>query len=298
MNDFMDYWGVTPNKFPYFGRHVDENESGPDKPGSLDHLEPFCPACLYDLRGLTSDRCPECGEPFDRERFRTWATGRGLRPTFGPGNSNPGRSLFILSLTSPSRLGRELPPGVDGAAVSRFAWSMRFVAIALATVVAVLTDGEPKWWLIVPIIFGPAFVLGSLTCDLLIAESLTNRVKFHHAPQDTEARFRFSLALCRCFSSYLSLIILFSQVMLSELYSRRGAGPSFGVSAVIVGLAGPMCFFLWWWLNLSRAILVRSEASRTRTVALLLITIWVGVAALVGVTSSLVLASQATAIID
>ncbi|MFW6058614.1 MAG: hypothetical protein ACODAQ_00445 [Phycisphaeraceae bacterium] len=24
-----------------------------------------CPSCGYDLRGLTAQRCPECGEPFD-----------------------------------------------------------------------------------------------------------------------------------------------------------------------------------------------------------------------------------------
>lgn len=30
-------------------------------------LLPVCPECGYDLRGLTSDRCPECGLPIDRE---------------------------------------------------------------------------------------------------------------------------------------------------------------------------------------------------------------------------------------
>lgn len=37
------------------------------------HAEPeiFCPQCGYDLRALTSDRCPECGLAIDREAMRT-----------------------------------------------------------------------------------------------------------------------------------------------------------------------------------------------------------------------------------
>jgi hypothetical protein len=31
------------------------------------HREGRCRKCGYDLRGLTSDRCPECGEPVHRE---------------------------------------------------------------------------------------------------------------------------------------------------------------------------------------------------------------------------------------
>lgn len=29
----------------------------------------YCPACMYDLRGLTSDQCPECGVEIDRARL-------------------------------------------------------------------------------------------------------------------------------------------------------------------------------------------------------------------------------------
>ncbi|MEM1212314.1 MAG: hypothetical protein AAGI68_08440 [Planctomycetota bacterium] len=29
----------------------------------LDHHPSNCPSCNYDLKGLQSDRCPECGEP-------------------------------------------------------------------------------------------------------------------------------------------------------------------------------------------------------------------------------------------
>lgn len=29
----------------------------------------YCPKCEYLLRGLPDGRCPECGEPFERERL-------------------------------------------------------------------------------------------------------------------------------------------------------------------------------------------------------------------------------------
>jgi len=35
-----------------------------------------CPACGYSLRGLTAERCPECGEPFDRALLEAAARGQ------------------------------------------------------------------------------------------------------------------------------------------------------------------------------------------------------------------------------
>lgn len=34
-----------------------------------DEFPVFCPQCDYELRGLTDNRCPECGQPFDRGRL-------------------------------------------------------------------------------------------------------------------------------------------------------------------------------------------------------------------------------------
>ena len=44
----------------------------------LPRWRPVCPECGYSLRGLTGDRCPECGEPFltTQRTFRRWALRR------------------------------------------------------------------------------------------------------------------------------------------------------------------------------------------------------------------------------
>ena len=43
------------------------NDIGAVLPEIIEDL--YCPNCVYNLRGLTSDRCPECGELIDRERL-------------------------------------------------------------------------------------------------------------------------------------------------------------------------------------------------------------------------------------
>jgi len=35
---------------------------------------PYCPECAYDLRGMSGDRCPECGTVISRENFREVVT--------------------------------------------------------------------------------------------------------------------------------------------------------------------------------------------------------------------------------
>ncbi|MBN1347749.1 MAG: hypothetical protein JXQ73_34000 [Phycisphaerae bacterium] len=41
------------------------NERGKPANGQAGDLTRYCPVCQYDLRGLTENRCPECGHAFD-----------------------------------------------------------------------------------------------------------------------------------------------------------------------------------------------------------------------------------------
>lgn len=49
-------------------------------------LTQYCPNCGYDLCGLPEDRCPECGQRFDRSSL----------PVVEPGTNPPGRPLWPL----------------------------------------------------------------------------------------------------------------------------------------------------------------------------------------------------------
>ncbi len=51
------------------------------------HHDRFCMQCRFDLFGLTTPRCPECGRPFDPDDESTWlpspdAAGKTDRPQF------------------------------------------------------------------------------------------------------------------------------------------------------------------------------------------------------------------------
>ena len=71
-----------------------------------------CPRCGYNLTGLAEDRCPECGEAFDRELLRMIAEGR---PGPIPGWDDVANPVVAFCGTclrtwfSPSALGRQFP---------------------------------------------------------------------------------------------------------------------------------------------------------------------------------------------
>jgi hypothetical protein len=55
---------------PLFGTRVIPADARVPAAGfSEDEFPVFCSNCEYLLRGLSSSRCPECGEPFDRGRL-------------------------------------------------------------------------------------------------------------------------------------------------------------------------------------------------------------------------------------
>jgi len=57
-------------KRPMFGtRVVPPDATVPAADFPEDEYPVYCPKCDYSLRGLSTDRCPECGEPFDRGRL-------------------------------------------------------------------------------------------------------------------------------------------------------------------------------------------------------------------------------------
>src|SRR3954466_3555472 len=99
--------------------------------GTVAALDPTCDACGYDLRGIGSDRCPECGRWFD-------PTGRlaSRLPRRGRGFLGASRSYVKTAWRvsrRPGCLGDELERMVEAGAARRFRWiSMGVAWVSLA----------------------------------------------------------------------------------------------------------------------------------------------------------------------
>lgn len=78
-------------------------ESGQDTYAVPGHPLHLCPNCDYNLTGLTSRRCPECGEPFTLHDARmrgidTSEAVRGLRVRVRWGQARVGIGLALMAL--------------------------------------------------------------------------------------------------------------------------------------------------------------------------------------------------------
>jgi hypothetical protein len=86
----------------------------------------LCPGCGYNLRGLTQDRCPECGAPFDRATLSD-----SQLPWVHRGHRGRQRSYWrtVWEVTvHPKALAAEFCRPVDHAAAQRFRWFTIFWA--------------------------------------------------------------------------------------------------------------------------------------------------------------------------
>jgi hypothetical protein len=95
----------------------------------------FCPNCDYDLRGITSDRCPECGTRINRAVLRSEAASR--IPWVHRGELGVCRAYWhtlVFATFDPRRLAKEVvhPLNLDSARRFRF-WT--FVLAILPTVI-------------------------------------------------------------------------------------------------------------------------------------------------------------------
>jgi hypothetical protein len=85
----------------------------------------YCPACGYDLRGLSSDRCPECGLTID-------ATRSGIIPWERRKSLGYFQSFFrtlVKATVSPTRLARATGSPMDVRSARLFRWIVRVLVI-------------------------------------------------------------------------------------------------------------------------------------------------------------------------
>ena len=115
-----------------------------DDPAAADSL--FCPACDYDLRGLGSGSCPECGAAFDLDELRRPQTPWSHRRRLGRFRAY-WRTVWLVVFRN-QRFCREVCRPVSWSDAQRFRWvTVLHVYVGLAIVTwAVGTAREFKWF--------------------------------------------------------------------------------------------------------------------------------------------------------
>lgn len=256
----------------------------PDWPPPPPH-ELYCTECGYNLSGTIEDRCPECGQAFDRRALIHWTYSDRQPLPFGNLESPVERSsLVAVTLFSPGQLGRLLPPHADADAAKHHAtvmhgWAGLGVPLFFIFLVSIVL-GESGVLLVVLLVPLP-MMLAATACEHLTATLIFRWVPPLVVP--TKDYRQFWLTLVRCFSTHLLagstlLCLAIGLVALLQQASRKFAGAS--VSGTELFTLPPLALLgalLWWWYGLARAILARSAASPARTVVIALIPV-VGVA--------------------
>ena len=82
--------------------------------------ELFCPGCGYDLRGLASERCPECGLTIDREAVAASAIPWMHRTRLG--RVNAFRRTVWMAIRHPATLARDAARPVSYLDAQKFRW--------------------------------------------------------------------------------------------------------------------------------------------------------------------------------
>ncbi len=242
----------------------------------------FCPHCDYNLSGLPEDRCPECGEAFDRRKLIAWMTAPDQPPLLSMRADEGMLKLLKFCLFRPSRLGRELAVNCNKGMMLTFEAATKMLAsfIAIAAV-AVISEGNGG---IIAFVVGVSVASMAMLSEMLLAGLLRWWVT-PTPPISRKSRYRLWRNVTRCFGVFLPItagLVALGLVlagMTSEATGLSGEWTGFAIlTSVFGGLA--LSFFLWWH-NLTRAILARSMPSLGRILVILAIPA-VGVGAIFG----------------
>ena len=191
-----------------------------------------CANCGYDLRGLQSDRCPECGEAFDPKRRAGPA---------GPVDSSPraGNLAGLLadvrmSLFRPQKLATDIwsAPRVQPEAALCFRW----VLIAQATISVMLAVGMIIWsypWTSVALM-----IVRLLGIEFGVALSLS---MFFAIATDVVQNDAWQRALNHYTCAPLALVPI---AALAVLITSWANGP-----VISCAIAMSAIILIWWWID-------------------------------------------------
>ena len=224
---------------------------------------PECPRCYYNLTGLSEDRCPECGQRFDRDQLRRVSSSR-IRPA-GPWDRDKSLRGFtvtwLLSVFEPNKMARGFPALHDGVAATAF--SMISYACAAAAILVGSIPGfykvgdEAAALALTAIVILP---VSCMACEIAVAGVLAGLVRPTCAPGQPY--------FWRGLTHYTSGHAIMSGV-LGGLWI---AGMSMGLADLLfLWVVAAFGVFMSWCVALWRIVGERGRRGARRTAACLLI---------------------------
>ncbi len=231
----------------------------------------YCLTCEYNLTGINSDRCPECGADIDWSELRAIAAGE-TRPIWDwTGNLLRDLPRLWCSVAfTPELVARDFPPHHNVAEARAYSWGCYIVAALLfltGGLIASIKDGDMG-------ILGLCIMIAITTsisfwvCETLVALVLASLLKPLHA----RYRLHFWRGLMHCTSGFTILTGAWAAAMLFILTTPEitdvramSALPLFAAIAIIC--AAPAFLFGWWVYVVERLIVACAAPGPARGLA-------------------------------
>jgi hypothetical protein len=202
----------------------------------------FCQTCGYNLRGLETNRCPECGTEFDPSKLDVARIPWLQRLSIGTWRAYWG--TIVLAMFHPIRFSVELwyAPRVDTKAASRFRRIVITQSVVCAFVMALCISAEQ----FPPTRMFDRMIIVLIACFYAIASWVfvliaTDLISLSSAPTQSSGDYLWRRALSYYASAPLALLPGVA-LLVSITYSLEDPLGS-------VGWLSLLGVFVWWWLS-------------------------------------------------
>lgn len=245
----------------------------------------FCFECGYNLRGLTSDRCPECGESIDLHRTDDPRLPWAHRAKIGWFQAY-WKSVALVMFEG-RKFCAEISRPVSYADSQKFRWLtvlFAFLPLVLGTIwFSAFSSGRLMAGLDLRPQQIPLWALGlAMVMLLLFLAAATGLPSYFFHPHSLDVNSQ-NRAIALSYYASGSLAVMFLPVLcliLADVYGVDGRlGMAFGLLAGII----PAFMLLGWWLDLIRVLrkLVPARPWRYFAAGVLIPSFWLVVAVLI-----------------
>ena len=244
----------------------------------------YCPQCEYNLRGIDSPRCPECGIGIDYETLRKVCTltPQSLGKVLVPNAKNAWQvhwGLCALAWFHPRKLAERMPYRHVSLEAHYFNLINKLSSILTIVVMSAIIDpdSDSNAWLAIG--FAGLILFCSYACEMSIALVLRGLVKPRGRP-DAPA-YHFWRGIQHVMSCHLIVSTVFGIVgylytpVLFDWLERMDMQ---GAHCDWIGIATYFLFYglpvLYWWMVINRTIIVRGAGYCSLAIVAIPVTIF------------------------